>query len=178
MKKRDNKGHYIKSLPDLKKNCEVCGKEYLCRSLWKYQTSRYCSRECMSKHYSIIKKGISPFFMTDEVRKKISKTKTGVSIWGGKREGMEWMDGDKNHNWKGDDVSYRDIHKWVERKKEKAKSCVMCQSNDKKMYHWANIDHKYKRNVDDYISLCPDCHYKYDNKTLGARKRSKVKEEL
>lgn len=34
--------------------------------------------------------------------------------------------------------------------------------NKKQMYHWANIDHKYRRLLDDYISMCVSCHRQYD----------------
>jgi len=69
--------------------------------------------------------------------------------------------GERNQNWKGDKVGYDALHDWVKRKKGKAKQCVHCGTKDAKRYEWSNIDHKYRRNVDDFIELCTKCHYKY-----------------
>ena len=33
--------------------------------------------------------------------------------------------------------------------------------------HWANIDHKYRRNLDDWIGLCAKCHRRYDIENNG-----------
>ncbi len=33
---------------------------------------------------------------------------------------------------------------------------------NKKMIHWANISHKYKRDLDDWIEMCVPCHKAYD----------------
>src|SRR3989304_1898782 len=32
--------------------------------------------------------------------------------------------GENNHQWKGDNVSYRNLHRWVERELGKAKKCM------------------------------------------------------
>lgn len=166
MKQRDNKGHFIKTL-DLRKLCEVCGKEYECRSLWKYQTSRYCSKECLGKHNSIIKKGIAPYLMTDEIKKTISKAKKGISIWGGSRPGMEWIIGENNNKWAGDKVGYSGVHSWIKRNVKLAGKCSLCgtikKTKDGRRYtHLANISHEYKRDTNDYIELCPSCNLNYD----------------
>lgn len=38
---------------------------------------------------------------SDETKQKISKTKNGVKVWGGKRKGMHWMNGNQNGFKKG-----------------------------------------------------------------------------
>ena len=43
--------------------------------------------------------------------------------------------------------------------------CIECGSE--KGVCWANKNHKYNRNVDDYIELCASCHKKYDIKNNG-----------
>jgi hypothetical protein len=69
--------------------------------------------------------------------------------------------GDKHPKWKGDDVGYGALHGWVKRELGKPCECVYCGEREKQL-DWANIDHKYKRKLEDYISLCRSCHRKYD----------------
>lgn len=52
-------------------------------------------------------------------------------------------------SWKGDKVGYDGIHDWVERKLGKPKYCEMCKMTDKKIYHWSNKYHTYKRKIND-----------------------------
>ena len=73
---------------------------------------------------------------------------------------------DSHHFWKGDRASYRSIHRWVVRRKGLPSMCTDCGkcSLTGRQIHWANIDHKYRRNIDDYIRLCAKCHASYDQK--------------
>ncbi|MFA5128568.1 MAG: NUMOD3 domain-containing DNA-binding protein [Patescibacteria group bacterium] len=76
--------------------------------------------------------------------------------------------GSKNYLWKGDLVGYRALHRWVQTWKGKADHCEAC-GDDKKYrnprhYQWANVDHKYRRVLEDYISFCVKCHKKFDSK--------------
>lgn len=81
--------------------------------------------------------------ISPEVRIKISLAKMGI----------------KNPNWKGDKVSYRALHKWVERYLGKPTVCEHC---GKQAMHWANKSGKYLRKLSDWIRLCVKCHRKYD----------------
>jgi hypothetical protein len=80
-----------------------------------------------------------------------------------KLDGLELchQKGNKHHMWKGEFASYSALHYWLQREKGKATKCEKC--NVIKKCTWANISGKYERNVDDYISLCYSCHFKYDN---------------
>lgn len=71
---------------------------------------------------------------------------------------------ENNGMWKGDDASYVAIHMWVRRHKGVPSKCEHCakKSNQPRVIQWANIDHKYKRDLDEWISLCVSCHKKYD----------------
>ena len=42
--------------------------------------------------------------------------------------------------------------------------CEMCGKSGLKgrQIQWANIDHKYRRVLDDYIHMCAKCHGEYD----------------
>lgn len=72
--------------------------------------------------------------------------------------------GEKSYQWKGKDACYRQIHKWVQNWKGKPNHCEKCgKTYDKpRSIQWANIDHKYRRVLDDYIALCCKCHIFYD----------------
>ena len=72
----------------------------------------------------------------------------------------------KNHpNWLGSGVGYRALHRWIERKLGKPKICEHCgvMVREKRLC-WANRDHKYRRNFDDWFSCCYKCHQIYDIK--------------
>lgn len=72
------------------------------------------------------------------------------------------MEGEGHPNWKGDNVTYKPLHIWLNRHKQKRETCEIC--NEKKILELSNIDHKYTRNLEDYQWLCKSCHSKYDIK--------------
>lgn len=81
----------------------------------------------------------------------------------GFQKGHKLNVGEKSKDWKGENASYVAIHQWVRRWKKKTQ-CSVCGEKDKRL-EWANIDHQYRRNLDDYICLCVRCHKIYDIKT-------------
>ena len=83
---------------------------------------------------------------TEETKKKISDKKLN----------------ELNPNWKGDDVGLINLHRWVERRKEKPQFCENC--GKKAPYDLANISGEYKRDVDDFKWLCRSCHMKEDGR--------------
>jgi len=78
----------------------------------------------------------------------------------------------------GDNAGNQAMHNWVKKHKGIPKYCEHCKRTDKGAYHWANIDHKYKRNLDDYIRLCVSCHNKYDYKFNGCRHHHKITRQI
>ena|SRR3990167_1339998 len=82
--------------------------------------------------------------------------------------------GSKHNAWKGNLVSYSALHHWINDWKGKPQFCQNC-GNHKQRLHWANIDHKYRRVLEDYIALCPKCHAEYD-KDRKLRKYKKQNE--
>lgn len=91
--------------------------------------------------------------------------KKGHGLIGGGNRGKKHpeMSNENHPEWKGIFAKRVAKHQWVQRRKGKPKFCEHCGIKDKnKVYDWANIDHKYKRNIDDYIRLCRSCHRKYD----------------
>jgi len=124
---------------------------------------------------SIAKKGTVPWNKgvpcTDEHKENISNRTTGRTAWN-KGVSRTWHSptefkkgqntGKDNYQWK-DDVSYRNLHRWVERKLGKAVKCVNCgEEKVTKNIHWSNIDHSYKRNTNDWQQLCAKCHRQHD----------------
>lgn len=71
--------------------------------------------------------------------------------------------GINHHNWKGDNASKVALHLWVYRHKGKPKKCSRCGvKRGDKIIDYMNINHKYHRNLNDYIPMCRRCHRKYD----------------
>lgn len=104
---------------------------------------------------------------SEESKLRMSKIMKGVS-----RPALQH----KNHpQWKGENANYRSFHKWVGRWKPKTNICEMCGiEQSKQRIHWANIDHKYRRVLDDYIRLCSKCHGIFD-KEHGLRLKTNKK---
>jgi hypothetical protein len=106
---------------------------------------------------------------TEEHKRKLKENHKGFL---GKRHSKEFIDamsGKNNVIWKGDNVGYGSLHFWIRRYKGRPKKCSNCGIIGKKIgrrwsIDWANIDHKYRRNLDDYIALCQKCHKVYDLK--------------
>ena len=73
-----------------------------------------------------------------------------------------FKEGSQHVNWKGDKVSYPALHTWITKYKGSPQRCEICGTNEPRRYEWANKDHKYQRNLDDFIRLCAKCHRKYD----------------
>lgn len=80
----------------------------------------------------------------------------------GHREGIG------HHLWKGEMAGYTAKHSWVTRHNGKAKKCELCGSIKKCV--WANISGEYRRDKNDYISLCYPCHYLFDKDRMGQAK--------
>ena len=94
-----------------------------------------------------------------KTRKKISEANKR-SYERGVKLGFQLKD--EHWNWKGNDVGYSGVHHWIREMLGKPMKCEHCGRTDKKKYEWANKNHKYRRNVDDWMRLCTKCHIKYD----------------
>jgi hypothetical protein len=169
------------------RKCKKCGKEIvklqnISQKAWA-ERYKYCSISCSKKDKPSWNKGKprtwkSPGDFKKGYKPWNSGTKGIMKAW---NKGKKWssevkkkMSGrrnhvtnEKNHNWKGDKVSYHGAHVWVKRHLGHAEKCRDCGAIGKKKnglwtIHWANKDHKYRRNLEDYIPLCPKCHKKFD----------------
>ena len=79
------------------------------------------------------------------------------------------LSGENQSSYKGENVSYRNLHRWVERNLGKPKICENCKDNSlrHRQYHWANKSRNYKRNLTDWVRLCVKCHKAYDRNQLA-----------
>jgi len=69
--------------------------------------------------------------------------------------------GKENLAWKGKDVGYKGLHLWVRANKPMSEVCEKCGKKLKLVV--ANISGKYKRDINDFMWLCYNCHLKYDD---------------
>lgn len=98
------------------------------------------------------KKGHKPWNtgkkFTEEYKKRLSLAHIGK------------MTGENHPSWKGEEVGYVGLHRWVRRELGKPKKCTNCSSAEN--VQWANKSHEYKRDLEDWIELCRSCHMRYD----------------
>lgn len=132
-------------------NCLVCNKEYRAVKDFKQKKQKYCSRVCYQKDWI---KNIRPTI-------KITNT----------------LKNEFNPSWKGDRVGYHGMHRWVINKLGNPQKCEHCGDDSKRKYEWANVDHKYRRNLKDYMRLCTSCHRKWDKKHNNYKGRWTKKHE-
>lgn len=118
----------------------------------------------------VVRKKISRSHMgmklSEETKEKISSTffPKGHKPWN--KDMKNPYGGEESHpGWKGDEVGYRALHRWVEKRRGKPYYCEHCFKTDlpHRQYHWANKSHEYKREISDWIRLCSICHGKYDS---------------
>jgi hypothetical protein len=57
---------------------------------------------------------------------------------------------------------YSRLHRWVRKLKGNPTYCSFNKNHTAKRFEYANISKEYKKDISDYISLCPSCHRKYD----------------
>ncbi len=83
--------------------------------------------------------------------------------------------GDKNPAWKGENVGYTQLHKWIRAHKKKSKLCEMCK--EKPPFDIANISGEYKRDIDDFRWLCRRCHQLSDGRLDAFAKMARLKDK-
>lgn len=71
--------------------------------------------------------------------------------------------GEKAWNWKGNNVSYKVLHKWIRKYFSRPELCQSC--NKKPPFDVANKSGKYLRDLSDWEWLCRKCHMKKDGRT-------------
>lgn len=152
--------------------CLVCSRQFEAYpSKIESGRGKYCSRECtrlarLGK--AAWNKDLRYSFLWAKGRKKEKK----IIDYSGREKNFRGnirRIGEDNKNWKGDNVSYRSLHRWVEQWRGKPNKCELCGKTNLRL-HWASVDHKYERNLVKWLRLCAPCHGKYD-KIHNLRKR-------
>jgi len=105
---------------------------------------------------SSFKKGHKGYWLGKKMPKwiveKMSESRSGIKNWKFKGEKLFRISVDNYHS----------MHRWIERNLGKPKICSNCKTKTAKQYDWANISHKYKKVLSDWIRLCAKCHMHYD----------------
>jgi len=110
----------------------------------------------------------------ERIKKSISETRKQVALQRHKEKPFSETTkkkiglankGSNSGNWKRDKVGYKAIHMWVNKWKPKPPVCQKCGRADASL-EAANIDHKYRRILDDYIYVCRKCHRQMDKELV------------
>lgn len=90
--------------------------------------------------------------------------------------GMDRPKEEDSCNWKGENVGYEGLHRWVERHLGKPDTCEHCLTSGLQgaKIHWASKSRGYRRDLTDWLRLCASCHGKYDS---GNRTGLKIKKK-
>lgn len=71
-------------------------------------------------------------------------------------------EGGENHpSWKGNDITYFSLHEWLRMNYPQKLICSFCGARGKT--HYALVGAEYTRDIEDYVELCPSCHFRMDN---------------
>lgn len=139
----------------VKVTCEQCRKIFS-KSPSKVNPRNYCSMSCYKETLvkELLQRGDSSRYKTGHNMNPKSHYKMLADL----------LSDEKHPAWKGQEVSYRGLHQWIRRKKGNPTKCIHCgiESTKPKVIQWANVDGKYRRSLDDFISLCASCHKIYD----------------
>ena len=73
--------------------------------------------------------------------------------------------GEDNCMWRGEDVSYGNLHMWLRRNVPLTDVCQIC--GESPAVDHANITGIYSRNLKDYICVCRKCHFAIDADKVG-----------
>jgi hypothetical protein len=75
--------------------------------------------------------------------------------------GFKQLRGPESPGWRGEDVGYQALHRWVKENRAKPEACEFC--GEVSPLDWANKSREYHRDLDDWIALCRLCHRRYDS---------------
>lgn len=107
--------------------------------------------------------------LSEETKKKISLAHMGKHISEETKRKMhethkrrKTNQGEKNGQWKGDEVKYGGLHDYIKRYLPKPKICSCCKNEG--WIELCNISGLYKRNFNDWEWLCRRCHMKKDGR--------------
>lgn len=103
-----------------------------------------------------------------EVREKMRRAKLGKKLTEEhKRKIGSAISLEKHWAWKGNDVGYFGLHRWLYKHLGQPEYCEHCGKIGEKRngvwnIQWANLSGYYKRERTDWLWLCAKCHSAYD----------------
>jgi len=154
------------------KICINCGKEFT-PGKRNYARALSCSAYCNLKQYRAKNPGKSAK-VKREWRRRNGVLERGsiehrLAVSAKNKEVV--ARGEKHKLWKGDNVGYRALHRWVEGQLGKPDGCEECGRTGltARKIHWANMSHQYKRDISDWKRLCVKCHKQYDIRRLSCQ---------
>lgn len=138
--------------------CAICGRGFEPINDYVGRVSKYCSKKCWSERGAYRR-------LTCAGCGKVGLGKHS-KVYCSRACAFRSKIGNSAGAWKGEIAGYSAIHKWVTATFGKPQLCERCGTTGKRM-HWANIDHKYRRNRADWIPMCARCHYAFDREHNG-----------
>lgn len=81
--------------------------------------------------------------------------------------------GDYHPYWKGENVTYSPLHRWVRKNKKKITYCQVCGKRGMKL-EVANLSGLYKRILDDYVWSCHSCNLRMRKFVVNINRRSSL----
>lgn len=118
--------------------------------------SKYCSSSCFGKvnHPKGIQawnKGLkgTHFSPSTEFKKGITPKNSVIFV-------------SKEKRFKGTLKEYKALHYRITKLLGRPTKCEKCHRENLKRYHWANVSGNYIEARDDWMRLCPRCHYYFD----------------
>ena len=112
--------------------------------------AKYCSQACKYK-YRMRPKGL----------KYVLHKENPTSF----KPGHIGPTGEDHPGWKGEDVGYKELHRWVSKNKTKTGECPCGFVG---YTEWSNVSFEYHRDLNDWQELCKKCHSAYDKAGRGA----------
>ena len=106
--------------------------------------------------------------LSQETRRRMSLAKKGKTPKN--LDALHASNVGENHpGWKGNEVGYSGLHKWLYKTLTKSGFCFHC--GKERLTDWANISKKYLRIPEDWVELCRGCHIIYDGRKRDANGR-------
>lgn len=106
--------------------------------------------------------------LSRETRQKMSAVRLGKRHTREARERMATAAkrADAHPQWKGENIAYSTLHRWLARVAVKTGACSVCGRSDRST-DWANLSGEYRRDAADFVEMCRSCHRRFD---IGRRK--------
>lgn len=139
------------TLQEIEARCNYVCAEKIRDELFDSYTATTVRRWAQHRKIPSYKIGHNVFFIIEEIRAIMDRIRPGQGR------------GQDHHGWRGDSVTYKQMHKRVEQAFGKPMKCAVCGTTEAKRYDWANLTGRYI-DITDYKRMCRSCHRRYDFK--------------